>query len=221
MCALVVVNGMAQNTRDIEGTMPYIMLAQDGLVCIDSSGRVQTYDVKDPKNITRKLSTTNGPYICRFDRLETELYVAARNQGIIIFKMKDPRPTVIDLKGDALDVKVVNNIAYIAYGKKGVQIYDVKDANAPVKLGEYDCQGVACAVYKYCQYLFVAAQDKGLKILDVSNPAQPVCVSTYENGVIWDVCVAGGGAYVACGKNGLAILNVFRIDSPKYIKSYA
>jgi hypothetical protein len=59
------------------------------------------------------------------------------------------------------------------------------------------------------RYLYAADGPNGLRIVDVSNPAVPIEVGSYDTpGYARDVTVLNGYAYVADGQSGLRIINV-------------
>ncbi len=82
--------------------------------------------------------------------------------------------------GEARDVKVVGNRAYLAYGSGGLEIIDVSNPASPVRLGGYDTSGDAQGVAVSGTIAYVADGDAGLQIIDVSNPASPVRLGGYD-----------------------------------------
>jgi hypothetical protein len=144
--------------------------------------------------------------------------------------------------------------AYVAAGVAGLRVVDVSDPVAPVETGLYDTPGgaVAVAVHSYGAsrrteqqaplrdsiaggpgdlYAYVADGDAGLRVVDVSDPAAPAEVGSYDTpGKAWDVVVASGPggtlAYVAdldvSGvNNGLRIIDVSDPAAPTQVGSYS
>jgi len=71
------------------------------------------------------------------------------------------------------------------------------------------------------QYAYVAAQEGGLIILDVSDPANPVRVSSHEtSGPAQCVAAAGNHAYVADGSAGLQVIDVSDPANPMHVGGY-
>ena len=71
------------------------------------------------------------------------------------------------------------------------------------------------------RYAFVADLYNGLVILDVSNPAAPKLVGSYNTaGYAWGVAVSGNYAYIADGVSGLVIVDVTNPAAPKLTGSY-
>lgn len=70
-------------------------------------------------------------------------------------------------------------------------------------------------------YLCVAGQEKGLGIIDVSNPSKPTLAGTFNKGG-WtrDVDLAGNLAYTAVSSQGLQIVDIANPASPVLLGSY-
>ena len=67
-------------------------------------------------------------------------------------------------RGEALDVKVAGNRAYLALGYGGLVILDVSNPASPVWLGGYDTGGYALGVAVSGNHIFVADDERGLKV---------------------------------------------------------
>ncbi|MDB9539335.1 Calx-beta domain-containing protein, partial [Anabaenopsis arnoldii] len=114
-----------------------------------------------------------------------------------------------DTSGDAYDVQVVGNYAYLADGNAGLQIIDISDPANPTRTGVYDTSGDAYGVQVVGNYAYVADGNAGLQIIDISNPANPTPTGVYDTpGFAGDVEVVGNYAYVAEYQAGLQIIDV-------------
>ena len=70
-------------------------------------------------------------------------------------------------------------------------------------------------------YAYVADDDRGLQILDISNPAAPTLAGSYDTrGYAYGVSVVGNYAYVADGVSGLQILNISNPAAPTLVGTY-
>ena len=68
---------------------------------------------------------------------------------------------------------------------------------------------------------FVAGREEGLHIVDVSNPAQPQLVATYDTpGLVWGVAVEGAWVYLADGPAGVRLLDVSDPARPRETAAY-
>jgi len=118
-------------------------------------------------------------------------------------------------------VVVQGNTSYVGVGPRLV-ILDVSDLANPALVGRSPMfpdivEGVAVAG----SYAYVADGERGLRIVDVSNPAAPAEVGFYDTpGIAYDVAVVGAYAYVADGQAGLRIVGISDPTHPTEIGFY-
>jgi hypothetical protein len=146
--------------------------------------------------------------------------------GLMIIDVSDPaRPALLAqlvTSGSARRVFVTETVVYVAESA-GLAIIDASDPAHPVRLAEYDPNEHVAPRYGSRDYVedvevvgtlaYVACGYAGLHILDVSNPAQPAFLGSYDTGGSASfVAVAGSVAYVADRDDdddvGLAIIDV-------------
>lgn len=121
----------------------------------------------------------------------------------------------VPTSGDALNIVVSGNIAYVACGEQGVDIFDISSLASPVLLATLDTPGVARAVDVSGNHLFVADRLEGLQVIDVSDPLQPVIVGSYDTpGDAFGVTADGDLAFVADYDSGLQILDISNPAAP-------
>jgi len=119
---------------------------------------------------------------------------------------------------DHIDVTFNEPIAPSTFTAEDVRIV----ASAPQRLGGYDTDGSAYSVAVSGTTAYVADYDKGLKIIDVSNPVAPILLGSYAiTGNALDVAVSGNVAFVAYGSDGMHILDVSDPAEPILVGSYA
>lgn len=110
-----------------------------------------------------------------------------------------------------------NKLAYIAFGTV-VNIYDISALpNQPAFLSSINLGTGSSAngVYVSGGYAYIAAGYVGLKIVNVSNPSNPVDVAAVNTaGFSSDVVVNSTYAYVADSYNGMLILDVSNPANP-------
>lgn len=68
----------------------------------------------------------------------------------------------------------------VGAGGGNVQIYDVSDPSAPVKLSAVETPGRASRVSVYEDYVFVADSESGIQIVDLSSPDAPMLLDSVE-----------------------------------------
>ena len=79
----------------------------------------------------------------------------------------------------------------------------------PKEVGYYDTPSQAEGVYVSGNYAYVADDESGLRIIDISNPSLPNEVGYYDTpGYAWGVYVSGNYVYVADNGYGFLILEM-------------
>ena len=108
--------------------------------------------------------------------------------------------------GTTYTVAVQGNYAYIGVGSRLV-ILNISITTQPTVVGQTGIlPGIVENVFIKGNYAYVADGFSGLRIIDVSNPAQPGEVGFYVTpGYAWGVAVSGSYAYVADGFSGLRL----------------
>jgi len=148
-------------------------------------------------------------------------YAAARFAGLYVLDVGDPAdPRVlarVDTPGVASDVAVAAvdgrpvigaRHVFLADGADGLRVIDVADPTAPREVAAAGTPGFAQAVAVEGALAAVAALDGGLRLFDVGRPEdpRPDRAITQVHGApleVWDVALAGGGAYMATRRHGL------------------
>ena len=116
-----------------------------------------------------------------------------------------------------------NKLAYIAFGTT-VNVYDISALpNQPSFVSSINLGAGSNAngVYVSGGYAYIASGFVGLKIVNVTDPANPVDVSVVNTaGIASDVVVNGGYAYVGDSYNGMLILDVTNPSSPIVVSKF-
>jgi hypothetical protein len=144
-------------------------------------------------------------------------YVADGDSGLRIVNISDPG-NLLEVggiafpPGSAYSVAVSGDFAYVAGGIWGdLRVINVADPTQPYQTGYYFYQALAVGAWKVLildHYAYLADDEAGLRIIDISNPYDPVGVaSLYEGfGGARSVAIQDGFAYVPdlCGKLKIA-----------------
>ncbi len=147
---------------------------------------------------------------------------------------------VIDVSNPSSPMKIsekvhtkgfVRGIFYDGFNKRfylacevGVEILDISDSLNPVKLGSVTTPGKARGVHVSGSYAYVADEDAGLRIIEISDPLCPNEVSYYnryyDHSIIAaDVFVEGSYAFVADYYSGLLIVDISNPLNPQYVSN--
>ena len=128
----------------------------------------------------------------------------------------------LDTPGEATDVAVADNFAYIADGQSGLRIIDISDPENPAETSAFDSPGDCYAVAVVGNRAFIADGQRGLRIVDVSDPEHPAEIGAYvpEVGIAYDVVVSGNYAYISDLIAGVRVVNVSDPENPQQVGLY-
>jgi hypothetical protein len=179
-----------------------------------------------PINITNPANPTGPPFqnvnTAGFSNdlvvVSDTAFVADGYNGHMIFDVREGfQAAVLDsiLMGDiCYDALFANDYVYVGAGKTGVKIFASSVSNPPVERmiqsGAFDTPGEARGMKKSASLLYVADGSFGLTILNASNPVSLVRVGEFptEGDTCYQVDVVGSYAFLACGRDGLRIVDV-------------
>jgi len=139
-------------------------------------------------------------------------YIAGRGEIFVVDVSDSTQPREagsLDFDGEALDMAVTGNYAYVAVEDSSLRVVDVSNPAQPREIGFCSTVGRALAVAVDGNYAYVAVEDSALRVLDVSDPTQPRQVGCYNTpGSAIGVEVAENHAYVLGGNDGLLVVDV-------------
>lgn len=166
-------------------------------------------------------------------------YVADGERGLRIYNVAEPsRPAEVsfyETTQNILSVSVQENYAYIGASAAGFRVLDVSDPSNPFEAGVYETAepstteyfgpGRAEGIEIEEGYAYVILTEKGLQIVDVSNPTAPMEEGLWESpGVVASltrgVDVEGDYAYILVSQSGLHILDLTNPAQPTEVGLY-
>ena len=120
--------------------------------------------------------------------IEHDLAYVAVTSGLQIMDITDPySPTklsFLSLPGECVRVIVNSGVAYVACRSGGLQIVDVRNPSAPELITGYLPVNVPepkiFDMARKGQYLYLAADEAGLLVLDISVPGYPLKVGDFN-----------------------------------------
>jgi hypothetical protein len=166
---------------------------------------------------------------------DSTLYVGAGFVGgARILDVTDPAQPIevgsFHTPGDAYKTVVRDGVAYVADGPTALSIYDVSEPSSVHQVGSYDtpspkpnspAAGSGNDVALQDHFAFLAQGWRGLRILDVADPANPIEISSVAlQGDARAVAVDGTFAYVILEPGSLAIIDISDPTSAAQIASY-
>lgn len=191
----------------------------DRLYLLNSEG-MEIVDISNPVTLQKKgdLALLPSDDICVQGNL---VYIIESFHGLSIYDVSDPANIIY--KGALTTEKfsgtifVSENIAYIT-GDDGLYIVDVSDPSSPSILTLYNENRHYLSVFVQGNYAYLTGSS--LSILDISNPALPSQVFTFEQFQCRGIYVEGKYAYVAALSNGIRIFDISNPTAIVLVGSY-
>jgi len=123
----------------------------------------------------------------------------------------------MDLGGPVRAVELRDGIGYACCDHYGLVTLDLGDPRAPRELGRCDTFQAFDIAFKG-HHAFVADRYGGVQVIDVSDPASPVLVTTYDSiEFATDVEVAGDLLLVPCRSHGTEVVDVSEPAHPRHL----
>lgn len=118
-----------------------------------------------------------------------------------------------DTLGNWRDIETVGTLAYAAVNTDGLQIYDVSNPDAPIRLGTYNTPDRAFDVEIVDTTAYVADGEGGLQIIDISDPNAPTLIGSYNtNTIVTTVAVQGNTVFLGDSTTDNQSVGVHIID---------
>ncbi len=146
------------------------------------------------------------------------VFVEEADEGLTVFDASTPATPVEhgrwDTAGRTLGVKIHGDLILATDIGGGLHVLD-RTANPPVRIGHVGLPGEPTQVHAQGNYAYVGARAAGLRVVDISDPANPVEVGFYDSGNWMEgVKAVGDVVYCADGYGGFDIVDVSDPTSP-------
>lgn len=148
--------------------------------------------------------------------IEGNIAYLAGGERIRLVDISNPdHPTLIGqffLSGITLwDPSVSNDIIYVAIHsgtRRELKILDTTNPTSVEQLSEFDSAGGFQSFYVQGSFLYAVDYERGLYLLDISNPLSPVEITRFfDGGLPWDVVLSDDLIFL-CGTADLQILQM-------------
>jgi len=158
----------------------------DDICCSNFGTNLYIYDLSDPIflaipgiiNLTYNGSSTAVRSIARKDDY---LYLGCLTEGVIIVDISDPdnpeQVATYDMQGWVQNIKIEGDFLYLANGN-GLQIYDITNPLYPTVRGFWDSNYSMYNFVLFEDFAYIADNIGGLKVINISNPDNPILVNT-------------------------------------------
>ncbi len=218
--------GNAEQKMHPMHTYAYIADAFEGMILVDVTSAI---DGIPTNNFLHRDLTFNPDNLlkgaCHINIVGTYAYICC-DKGLVVVNIDDPLHPVVTA---VLDKKWLKHpkmtAAQFRYcfvvEEEGIAVLDITDLAQPRPVSGLKLED-ANSIYLARTYAYVAAEKKGLVILNIENPEKPFIDQVYTaDGCINDakdvklgITYVSEFAYVADGKNGLRVIQLTSPDTP-------
>lgn len=213
------------------GNIGYLMDLKRGL---------RTLDITDPMNLVQLGVYDSADWSYNLYVDGQYCYVAdGWTGGLLVLDVQDPAlPMYVSqyfVADELYDVEISGDYLYAMAGRSGLHIVDISNAAAPRYVGNYAMPGPEAIILKKGKTIgramlgvdvngtiaYAADGGSGLKIIDVSDPANPLLLGSFATaGAAIDVQVRNHYAVVAEGFKGIEIVDVSDPANPVLAGTY-
>jgi hypothetical protein len=208
-------------TYDTPGTARDVAVAGDLALVADGASGLQLVDITNPAS-PALFGTFNTSGNAHAVAVDGDYAFVADGTSVQIFYIQNPAtPSLVGSYAttSATSIAVAGNELFVTDGAI-LRILDISMI-FPAQVGWCVLGDNGLDVAVSGDLAFVAAEDAGLKIVDISNLASPSVVGTYNTtGIACRVAVAGDLAFVADGSSGLHVMDITNPASPVPVSTY-
>ena len=134
------------------------------------------------------------------------------SSNVVITKL-----SIYSTHGRAFDVKVRDDVAFVADLQTGLHIINVSDPSSPTLLSVYEMDNPH-KIYLDEDIAYVTCWENGFEIINISDPENPVQISHFNGSVMNTFDIEGDCAFI--DSFGLQILNISDPQNPSEIYHY-
>ncbi len=211
----------ATTDLDRSGNYGYITELDDGMLVLDLS------NISHPTLVAQYNSPGNAVAV---EVSGNYAYIADGDGGLRIADISDPlNPTPIgsyDSLNYAQEVCISGTYAYVVDNiinqPDYIRAFDISNPANPIPVGEILMQSDIDALDASGNYLYAAATDQGMRVLDISDPANLVEAGYFLAPKVFDVCVQGNYAYLASADwdGGFVTVDISDPTNPVFVSTY-
>ncbi len=158
------------------------------------------------------------------------LVYAGTDYGLAVFDVSTPATPILksNLKpnpplGMCQQIALSGTTVYRAGHLMGQQVINVSDPTQPVVAKELNYHGSTFSAVIDGSYAYISNTHGGIRIMDISNPANPVETGTLklsETGAAYASVVSGSYLYVAASLDGLLTIDISNPSAPTQLMDY-
>lgn len=186
---------------------------------IDQGLRVFDYsNPSDPMEIAYFQDIPGLNNLVQIERVDDLFYITDDSGTLAVYRINTNPVATHPTQDQALEIKLIDNLALIADNSAGLQIFDISNPQSPTLLSTFPTNNTAIGVDAIPGVAFVATHQSGLDIVDISDPYNPTLITNYDTTrSTQDVQIVGQYAYVVDRVTGLHILDISDPSNPQVV----
>jgi hypothetical protein len=207
------VSNAKQITLLPDNTKAFIASGKDGVIIMD---------ITNPSvPVQTGLILTNNAHDAVLSADNTKIYIADGEYGVKIFDLSNIQNPILiksitNINAQKISLSRDGFWIYASSKTSGLKIINVSSPSSAHIAGNID----SYAVYDALQHpdddnlLLTAGGFGGLKIYDISDPANPELIGAAETVYAQDIAVLNGAAYIADGSGGIKAADISNASKP-------
>jgi hypothetical protein len=201
------------------GGMTDIVVRNDYAYIVNDDG----FQIWDASNVQNPLLQASIPIAFNYNAIfiaGNYAYLSSGPLGLQIFDITDASNPVamgtFDTYSVGLGLFNAGNLIYLADAEDGLLIVDKSDLDYPVLLGHYPIpDGFMYQVEVRDNIAYTVCWTSGFRIIDVSDPSNPVELAVDDSYNVWKLDVGGDYAYVVEAiPNADSYLHIYDVSDP-------
>jgi hypothetical protein len=201
--------------HDTPGRAHDVVIGDSYAYVADGTPGLRVFDVRNPTSPRAVGACSTQGFARHVDLEGNHVYVGA-DYGLRVVDVSDPASPVVigsfDTPGFVRGITVHGDYAYLCEDDSGLRVIDVSNPSIPAEVGLWRASDSPSwspsAVFVRGDLAYVA-EDCGLWVVDISDPAHLVEVASYElPGHPYDLTVAGDYAYLSSCSDGLYVVDI-------------
>jgi len=197
------------------GSIVKIFVQNNIAYCI-SDEDIFLIDVSDGNDPTDIVTMDLEGYLQSLQVQNSRAYISSANEGIQVVEYSENTLSLLGAyatAGSSISIQLEDNLIYVANGDGKLRVFDATFPSSLTEIASLPFDNAVIDLEVVGDYLYLVLYTEGLKIIDISNPAQPFEVFSHNIYYASNVHASGNHLYVGA-RGGIYGWNVSNPSSP-------
>lgn len=147
------------------------------------------------------------------------IYIPSKNKGLLVYEITDKSklnrlsslstPFPMNHFDLTMSVQVQNGIAYVANGRAGLLVVDIRKPTKPIILSSIDVPGICKQVRVVNKKAFITSHRGGINIVNIEDPENPILLNSISTqGLSRGLQIVDGLIYATQREMGVTVVPV-------------